>query len=362
MGDARCRHGNWPRENHSAQLGGYADENSRKQVRRFVAENWKVGPIRNGECDCGREPLIEAISAFLAHYKVRDISEIVPALERIIDEAGTEAIEFLGQRLALAGMEWGYYVRDPLVRRMHHIFADHFLQKVPVLSGTEHLIGVADKPVVIFTNHVSYSDAHVLDYLLHKVDAGRLSDRLTVVAGPKAYTHIARRFSSLCFGTIKTPQSTALATEEAVMSLREVARAARRSLQAAQERLRLGEALLVFAEGTRSRSGQMQQLLSGAARYLQSPNIWVLPIGITGTEKLFPIGEDSLNSVPVTLRIGRPIAASVLDECAQGDRRMLMDCVGFGIGELLPREYRGFYGEDERPDAQARRLSRAVFR
>ena len=321
-----------------------------------------MGPIRNGECGCGRESLVEAISAFLAHYKVRDISEIVPALERIIDEAGTEAIEFLGQRLALAGMEWGYYVRDPLVRRMHHIFADHFLQEVPVLSGTEHLIGVADKPVVIVTNHLSYSDAHVLDYLLHKVDAGRLSDRLTVVAGPKVYTHIARRFSSLCFGTIKTPQSTALATEEAVMSLREVARAARRSLQVAQERLRIGEALLVFAEGTRSRSGQMQPLLTGAARYLQSPNTWVLPIGMIGTERLFPIGEDSLNPVPLTLRIGRPIQASVLWELAQGDRQRLIDCVGFAIGELLPRAYRGAYDAAVRPDAHAFRLSREVFR
>ena len=39
-------------------------------------------------------------------------------------------------------------------------------------------------------------------------------DRLTVVAGPKVYSSLRRRFSSLCFGTIKTAQSNTISTED----------------------------------------------------------------------------------------------------------------------------------------------------
>ena len=65
------------------------------------------------------------------------------------------------------------------------------------------------------------------------------------------------------------------------MSPRELVRAARQSIETAEARLRLGEALLVFPEGSRSRSGQMQPLLPGVARYLKGKAAWVLPIGIT---------------------------------------------------------------------------------
>src|SRR6185503_7636379 len=100
--------------------------------------------------------------------------------------------------------------------------------------------------------------ANVLEVVFQRTGANHLSDRLTVVAGPKVYSNIRRRFSSLCFGTIKVPQSSARSTDDAVMNAREVARGARLAIQVAQERLGLGEALLVFAEGTRSRSGGMQ--------------------------------------------------------------------------------------------------------
>lgn len=326
-----------------------------------MTEDLSVSPNRDPQRACGREQLVAAIAAFLTHKQVPGIREILAPFERVIDEAGREAIDSLSRRLPLVGAEWGYFPRDPLVRRMHHVFASHVLQHDLAVLGTEHLEAVAGKSVVVFANHLSYADAHVLDFLLHQFGGSEMSDRLTVVAGPKVYSHLQRRFSSLCFGTIKTPQNSGRATEEAVMSPREVGRAARCSLQVARERLQLGEALLIFPEGTRSRSGQMQQLLSGAARYLQSPSTWVLPIGMTGPERLFPIGEDALHPAPITLQIGRAAVASVLVESAHRDRRIIMDCVGYAIAELLPRAYRGYYAGEVQPDEQVRSLSRKVF-
>ena len=197
------------------------------------------------------------------------------------------------------------------------------LEPDSALFGLEHLTGVAGKPVVIFANHLSYSDANLLEVLLHRAGGAALVDRLTVVAGPKVYSSLKRRFSSLCFGTIKTPQSSGLSTEDAVMNVRDVARAARRSIDIAHERLRRGDALLVFAEATRSRTSGLQQMLTGVARYLECPGTCVVPVGITGTEALFPIGDDMIHPVKAVARIGRPIEASALRERTGRDRRLM---------------------------------------
>jgi 1-acyl-sn-glycerol-3-phosphate acyltransferase len=310
---------------------------------------------------CARGPLVETITAFVSHGRASAVPDIRASLERTIDEAGPEAIQLLSTRLARAGTDWSYYPRDPLARRIHHVLAGSVLQQEPVIAGTEHLAAIAGKPLVMIGNHLSYSDANAIEVLLQRAGWRALADRLTVVAGPKVYSNVRRRFSSLCFGTIKVPQSTGRSSDEAVMNARDVARAARRSIQIAHERLRLGEALLVFPEGTRSRSGRMQPFLPGVARYLEPPDAWVLPFGITGTEQLFSIEGDSLQAAPIALRFGRPVATAVLREEARGNRRLIMDSIGFAIAALLPHTYRGAYGPDAAPDDESRTLGRKLF-
>ena len=140
------------------------------------------------------------------------------------------------------------------------------------------------------------------------------------------------------------------------MSSREVARAARRTIEIAGERLALGEALLVFAEGTRSRTATLQQTLTGVARYLDFPGAWILPIGITGTEQLFPIAEETLNPVRVVIKVGRPLPAAAIRDRVEGDRRLLMDVVGLMIAAELPADYRGVYADDVEGLEQAKRI------
>ena len=94
----------------------------------------------------------------------------------------------------------------------------------------------------------------------------------------------------------------------------------------------------------------MQRLLSGAARYLEMPDTWVLPMGLVGTERLFPMSEDSINPVRIILTIGRPLPARLLDERAKGDRQLVMDDIGRAIAALLPPEYRGAYGDARETD------------
>ena len=299
--------------------------------------------MKTATTTCGREPLVETIVRFVARERAVDAREIRTCVERAIDESGPDAIDSLSSRLLLAGSDWAYYPPDPLARRIHHALAPRVLQPAPVVHGTHHLDAVRGKPLVIFANHLSYSDANVVEVLLRNVGATCTADRLTAIAGPKVYSNVARRFSSLCFGTIKVPQSSERSSEEAVMNPRDVARAARRAIEIAHERLSLGEALLIFAEGSRSRTAQMQKFLSGTARYLDAPDTWILPVGITGTEKLFPIDGAALHPVPVTLTIGRPMAASDLRVSFPRDRQSMMDHIAQSVAELLPAEYRGVY-------------------
>jgi len=293
--------------------------------------------------------------------RVSGLGEMRTSVERVIDEAGPDAIETLRVRLGRAGSEWSYFPGDPLARRVHHVLAERVLREAPVLRGGERLSAVAGAPVVIVANHLSYSDANAIEVILQLSGRQELSDRLTVVAGPKVYSDIRRRFSSLCFGTIKTPQSSGRSTDDAVMTPREVALAAHRSIQAAAARLARGEALLVFPEGTRSRSGRMQPFLPGVARYLRESGAWVLPVGIWGTEALYPMDEGALNSGPVTMSVGRPVPATTLIARGGGDRRLVMDCVGFAVGALLPPEYRGVYDDGAGQSEAARRLSVDLF-
>ena len=87
-----------------------------------------------------------------------------------------------------------------------------------------------------------------------------------------------------------------------------------------------------------------------------------MPVGITGTEKLFPIAEDSLKPGPIRVRVGRPCPADAVRRRAQRNRQLIMDSIGFAIAALVPPEYRGVYQDDGLPDAgDARRIASEVL-
>jgi len=280
-------------------------------------------------------------------------AEIRAALERELAAAGPQAVLDLKTNVT-ADYGWAYYAPDPLARRIHHRLADRFLTRDSQLFGAEHFAVVGEAPVVMFANHLSYSDANVIDILLRRVGATSLSDRLTAMAGPKIFTSRERRFSSLCFGTIKVPQSADVSSEDAVLNVREVARAARSAIDAARLRLAEGDALLLFGEGTRSRRAAMQPMLAGVARYLEDVDAWILPVGLEGSEFLFPVEDAALHPARVVMRIGRPFRAKDLIAQAGEDRRVVMDAVGLAIAGLVSPDYRGAYANAaDFPDASA---------
>src|SRR5687767_6098392 len=160
----------------------------------------------------GRDQLVAAITDFLANQDAAALAAMRAAVVAEIDRSPNGSIGALARRLATAGEDWNYYESDPVARRLHHVLADHILRPGSTLHGIEHVHSVAGKPVVIFANHLSYADANLVEVLLHRAGGDELAHRLTVIAGPKVYSSLKRRFSSLCFATIKTPQSSGVAS------------------------------------------------------------------------------------------------------------------------------------------------------
>ena len=311
-----------------------------------------VGPPPNGS----RDTLVAAIldlpspSAGISCATCADIQQ---ALKREIDEAGPEALLALRARLTVdAGLRATIHPESAGAADPPSARRSAAAGRLPAGRVVNHLAGIVMGPIAIFANHLSYADANLVEILLQRSGGASLANRLTAIAGPKVFTSRQRRFSSLCFGTVKVPQSADVSTGEAMMSPRDVARAARSSIDAARARLAAGDALLVFAEGTRSRTGAMQPMLAGVARYLDVPDTWIVPAGLTGSETLFPVGDDALTPARIVARLGRPVRAEALLACAGRDRRVVMDAVGLAIAELVPAEYRGVYGASGRfPDA-----------
>ena len=270
----------------------------------------------------------------------KELAEVVTSL---VERASDAELEALIDRVQSDDYDFSYHPPVELARALHHALSEFVLPPGSILEGRELLQPVSGRSLVLLPNHLSYADANVIQIALARAGEEALSRRLTAVAGPKVYSDSWRRFSSLCFGTIKTAQSSGRASGEALMRPRDVAKIAQQTIAAAFERLDAGDALLLFPEGTRSRDVALQPLLPAVARYCERPDTWVVPMGVTGTERLFGFGDTRVQSTRVTVKIGPPLPAAELRDRCRNNRAKIAETLGQMIAACLPAEYRGAY-------------------
>jgi 1-acyl-sn-glycerol-3-phosphate acyltransferase len=293
-----------------------------------------------------RAALINRIAGLLAEWGAGERAVLEPRVAQRIADAHDAELAAFPLRLETTGQTWGYHPPDPICRRISRLVHGLVLRPGSGLAASEALSFARRKPVFFVANHLSFIDANVIDALL--VDAGfaEVADGLTVLVGPKVFALPIRRLASLCFGTIKMPQSQSTASGEAVMPRREVARLAMETLLTVEERRQKGDQLLVFVEGTRSRTATMQRVLPAAARYFEVPGTQIVPLGLWGTENLMTLETENVTPSEAHARVGRVIDASELFERAGGKRPVVADALGYLIADLLPPEYRGEYARE----------------
>jgi len=107
-----------------------------------------------------------------------------------------------------------------------------------------------------------------------------------------------------------------------------------------------GKPVAIFPEGTRSRDGRLREPKAGAALLATRAGVPLLPVGITGTHRIFPGRSRFPHRSRVTIRVGPPFT---LEEQAHGplnrDRlRADSDRIMREIASLLPEEQRGRWG------------------
>lgn len=82
---------------------------------------------------------------------------------------------------------------------------------------------------------------------------------------------------------------------------------ARRSLERAAERIRRGQSVLVFPEGTRSPDGCVRHFKRGSFVLAMQAGVPVVPVSLVGVKRLAPRGLASLRAGEVTLKIHPPV-------------------------------------------------------
>jgi len=90
------------------------------------------------------------------------------------------------------------------------------------------------------------------------------------------------------------------------------ARASLRSLTHASESLRHGTPLVVFPEGGRSLTGQLQEFMGGASYVAIRAQAPIVPIAIVGTDGALPMNSFHLLPGEVEMIIGEPILTTGL--------------------------------------------------
>jgi 1-acyl-sn-glycerol-3-phosphate acyltransferase len=301
-----------------------------------------------------RTALFAEVAAGLSAWGAGEREPLEQSVGKELEAFSDAELTQFAARLSGTGADWGFHPHDAIARRLSRLAQSRVLRPGSGLAASESLESARKGPVFFVANHLSYVDANILDALFVAAGYQDVADRLTVLVGPKVFQTPTRRLASLCFGTIKIPQSQSIASEEAVMPRREVARLAEQTLRSVAERHATGEHVTIFIEGTRSRTGAMQRVLAASARYFETEGATIVPIGLWGTERLVPLDRMQVTPAQANARAGRPIAAAELSARAGGKRPVIADALGFLIADLLPPSYRGVYGETTPALASAR--------
>lgn len=206
------------------------------------------------------------------------------------------------------------------------------------LFSNEEVLGldrVPPDPCLFICNHLSNADGITLARAFRP-------RRIWFLAGVKLQGTVMTRLGSEVVDTIFIRPNSAdvEALKSAVATLRE------------------GRSVLIFPEGGRSRCGALQRAKKGVALIAKRAGVPIVPVGLTGTERLMPVndqdmGGETVHRADITVRFGPAFRVEDLERelvaagTAEGEdpRQALVDAMMRRVAALLPASYRGIYSD-----------------
>lgn len=219
---------------------------------------------------------------------------------------------------------------DNISSRLIHSYVKKSIKKYAniKINGYEKIKDL-EGPIIFICNHLSNSDGIILNEVLKEKDP-------VFVAGVKL---TANEFTKNGFKFIKTIQiKPNSADKEAISKMIEV--------------LKAGKNIMMFPEGTRSRTAEMIEGKKGLLLIAKMSKATIVPIGMCGTEKFLPINdsdmaEENFNHADITISFGEPMTVpkKLEDEDKNQYSDRAMTEIMCGIAKVLPKEYRGIYSK-----------------
>lgn len=279
-------------------------------------------------------------------------ADTVPFVRGIIDAMPEETVADFNTKFEAAGVDWGYASGAELADTVMSSVLDRLLKYT--INGRENLTkaldmlakGEADR-IVVVSNHLSYSDANIFaSAFRNDLSEAGFAGQLSVIAGPKVFQHPIRKFACMQFNSILVAQSQSVATAQAAYPMRVIAQAAVRAVKDIREKVKI---LLIFPEGKRSRSKEMDHFLAGVYRLVnadENEKTLVVPVSILGGDDFMPIGCGALRYASVKLSVGEAEPSSDIIGRIGEDQNIkqdFMDCLGRKVAALHPENMRGVY-------------------
>jgi 1-acyl-sn-glycerol-3-phosphate acyltransferase len=220
---------------------------------------------------------------------------------------------------------------DRAIRYLGKLATDYLLSKYAdvELQGEEILRQRENKPTIFIANHLSNVDGAILNALLKNNSVAFMAG---VKLGKNPFTSFFLKAINHIPITPGSPDKSAI--------------------KAALSHLKSGGSIVIFPEGTRSRTGSLIHVKKGFILLVKLANVPVVPIALEGTEAVMPIndadmGGERLYHAKVKVKIGEPFTLPPKEECPQ-DTDWEELCADFSmrkIAAMLEPKYQGVYGD-----------------